>query len=648
MSFPYPNLSRLLQLRRNSGNDESAGGAGGESCQLVMKMLEEPAASVVPPAITEFNKYLQSYSYSSGQAYYNPTTQAPNPSHNNLFGGMYKIEDSSPDIETEFHSMLLSAIRAGGLYGICENRTAYSALYFDLDFKGPPPVPSLGELTSILVLIREVLHRIGGDMWHSQSHALLATSPPQEDLTLGIVKLGAHIIFPNIILDYENLLRVNIACRDYVESMVGIRKAPANTWTDVFDTTMYRTGLRMLFVDKNKKCEICCPADSAADAASRSSRGRPGSKAARIGLSPPSHKCTNGFVGQNRPYVPVKYWHAIHGDDESMQMKLVADPLFALHMATIRKPRIRKPFPCPPTFDASLPTAMETKLCDASARREKSRQEAMGELGEAPRVGEALQATHLSKLSQKIFVDMNDPRMLILQSLIRRYDPERFSSLVIRSVSLNPTLTTYSAHVAGPGRHSCMNCFAERPHSRSTVFFLIDMKQGVTQKCTSRSDKTDRVSHRPCRLFRAPWKPVAKSVQLQLFSNVKTFTSMNLIVDNGNVYVPDWNIVSEEERGLPKVQRIETLDSFSPHRPEASSAVRVSNVNVLEPLEGGTPSALPEFHPCPPLHTNPTTLKIPPTWQKPGGRKRSISQESSGAKRSRASDVHSLDAAADG
>lgn len=666
MSFPYPNLSRLLQLRRSSGRGEggredlsSDGACGG---MIVMRMTDEPSPSVVPAAITEFDKFLHSCAYTISRhgPYYNPTSHAPNPSHNNLFGGMYKIEDSSPDIESEFHSMMLAAIRAGGLYGICENRTAYSALYFDLDFKGPPPVPSIEELTSILVLIREVLHRIGGDSWHTQSHALLAISPAQEDPTMGLVKLGAHIIFPNIILDYESLLRVNMSCREHVESMVGIRRAPANTWTDVFDTTMYRTGLRMLFVDKNKKCEVCNsgPQLSSRSSASAGSAPRPS--------APGYHKCTNGFVGQNRPYTPVKYWHATHGEDEAMRIKLLTDPLFALHVATIRKPKVRKQCPSPPSFDASLPTLLETRVADASARRERARQQAMGELEPRASTGSERQAGEWGKggLSQKVFVDMNDPRMLILQSLIRNYDPERFSSLTLRSVSLNATLTTYTAHVAGPGRHACLNCYADSPHSRSVVYFLVDAKQGLTQKCTSRSEKTDRVSHRPCRLFRgAPWKPVPKPTQRQLFSNVKTFSSMNMIIDNGNVYVPDWNIVTEEEQRAelaeaagaqskaalpPRAHRIETMDSFSPHRPEPSSAIRVSNANVVEHLKVEQNDQLrAAHHPQQQqrthahstslsltIQTNPTSLKIPPTWQKlmqplPPTRKRSISQESS-------------------
>jgi hypothetical protein len=123
---------------------------------------------------------------------------------------------------------------------------------------------------------------------------------------------------------------------------------------------------------------------------------------------------------------------------------------------------------------------------------------------------------------------------------------------------------------------------------------------------------------------------------------------MNLIIDNGNVYVPDWNVVTPDMVGIreaggggdtrvseTKAHRIEMKDNFSPHRPEPSSAIRISNANVLEPLQVKKVSS--GYVIC----TNPASLKVPTAWQRKTSheptptptttRKRSISQESSAA-----------------
>lgn len=641
MSFPFPNLPRLLGRACVTSPED-------HEVPEVWKLSDADEVPQTSAALVAFDKFLGTHSYSIARhgPYYNPSTHAPNPSHNNLFGGMYKIEDSDTEVETEFHSLLLAAIRGGGVYGLCENRTAYSALYFDLDFKGPPPVPSLQDLRSIVVLIREVLHRLGGELWRNESHAVVALSPEQTDAALNLVKLGAHIIFPNIVLGYEDLLRVNLTCRDHVENMLGVRKAPANTWTDVFDTTMYRTGLRMLFVDKNKRCEVCTATDSRSVASNAGS----GSRSAPP-IPPLHHKCTNGFVGQKRPYVPVLYWHSRVGEDFAMLTKLTRDPLFALHHCSIRRPHARRPYPSAPTFDATCPSLMETHAFASGAKRE------LGKLAEP--LTEQHGGTTLAAASTKaVFVEMSDSRILVLQGMVRRYEP-RFAQVIVRSATLNTALTTYTVRVSGHGRHHCMNCPLATPHSRSTVVFVVDLKNGISQKCTSRSEKVEsRVSGKPCRLFRGPWVQIDKAQKSLLFSGVKTQTSLELIIDNDNVYIPDWNIVDNQEahdharsseesphaahtahpaqrvprpRDSRTTAPLEFHDTFSPHRPEPSSAIRILNATVLERLELPCAPPLPAALTPTPLalssapRTSAAIAKFMPQTWKSSTRKRTAS-----------------------
>lgn len=439
--------------------------------------------------------------------FYNDRAQCPRPSHNDLFGGMYKIDDSDTDIETEFHHLLLGAIDSGKLYGLSENRTQFSALYFDLDFKGTAVV-NTDTLVRIVHILRTVLGRAGGEDYDRVSSALIATSPSARDGDL--VKTGVHIIFPHIILGLGSMQIINVACRDAVEAEFGVRMPPENSWTDVFDLGVYRGGLRMLYVDKPKPCPNC--------------------------QQPPCSKlrCINGYVGQRRPYVPVAFISARDGTiDHSIVQRLACDRLFALGMFTIRRPKARRESPKSPVFDATFPTPAEISSAAGSTQT-------------------SLTAAKAAVPKSKLFVLSTDrPRMELLQTLIRQYDPQRFGSILVRQAVTNPSSTQYTVQVQGPGRHACLNCIQGKVHARSTVYFIVDAAKGVCQRCNSKSDKVDtRITRKMCRHFRSAWLPFSLTTQPHirevLFASIQVVSSLKLLIDNGNVlcmdpsnYVPD-------------------------------------------------------------------------------------------------------------
>ena len=465
-------------------------------------------------------------------SYYDDRAQCPRPSHNDLFGGMLIVDDSDPDIETEFHHMLLTAIDSGRLFGLSENRTQFSALYFDLDFKGREVVDKV-VLVRIVQIIRQVLRRAGGEDFERVSSALIATSPSAPEQNL-MVKTGVHIVFPHIVLGLSSMQIINVAARDAVEAEMGPRQPPLNSWSDVFDLGVYRGGLRMLYVDKPTQCPSC--------------------------QTPPCSKlrCVNGYVGQKRPYVPVAYVNARDGmPDDAVMQRLAADRVFALGMFTIRRPKARRESPKSPVFDASFPTPAEIAALRVGGPQTGTHH------AHASTTASATNSQLLPSardLANKHFVLSTDrARIEILQKLIREFEPSRFGHILVRQALVNHAGTQYMVQVQGPGRHACMNCLPGQTHSRSTVFFVVDALRGVSQRCNSKSDKVEtRATRKPCKLFRSPSVPFSIANQALtrdiLFASMQVVSSLRLLVDNGNVlcmdpqnYVPEGEHVDLED-----------------------------------------------------------------------------------------------------
>lgn len=474
--------------------------------------------------IVEFERFISSHRFKLDDAnpsFYAPCpdgSPVPVPSHNDLFGGMLKVDDRDSEVESAFHDLLVKALRSGGLYGLCENRTRFSAMYFDLDFKGTDIVTT-ENLIIITQAIRDVLHRAGAP--ESMTSAVIATSPPKQDAA-GEYKCGAHLIFPDIILGYTTMVRINLASREHVETMFGPRLPPhGNTWTDVFDTSMYRTGLRMLYVDKNQMCLACQQKEC--------------NKAG----------CRNGFVGQKRPYTPVAYIGSDGTSKASVLHQLLKDKVFALHRASIRRPNVRHETPAL-RLDDTFPLVENIhrqleggpkQTCKRSATAKHTTKQITDALCEG---NDNMRKVFVrSSRAQKVYITATDPRMRIMQTLVRAYEPRFKQSLVQTAYMLVPhgKPPSYVVTIKGHGRHNCMNR-AGGPHSRSTVYFSITM-EGISQRCTSRSGKTDnRTTGKVCSMFGGPVRELEPSVRRILFDDhPEAVYVSNVLFDCGKVWL---------------------------------------------------------------------------------------------------------------
>lgn len=558
--------------------------------------------------------------------------RTPRPSHNDLFGGMLRVPDEDTETMVEFFGKLLEALDGKEILGLAENRTRYSRFYLDLDFEGPTSV-NVADVRDIvrtfLPVLLQAFPSVAEDDRARVFRSIIAMSPPKAT-SEGSVKTGVHVIFPNLILDYAHLVVLNIACREAVEVARGPRTAGCNSWVDVFDLSMYRTGLRMLFVDKDAPCPTCRgppPGSAAAPtpedattrvaAAAASTPGRvqstselcrefasSGSAAqalrklkARMALPETSDKagaatsggrkgrraatcaaCRNGKVGQKRPYTVRLVMNGLGAEDATATTALQSDRVRALIECSIRAARVyeeRPPFvefPGCPSLpeDVASVTAFVT---DAKSTRADVTARALSAPGnELAAKAITREAKHSGKFRNKIILSPDDKRLLVLRTLVRSYD-RRFEGLAVRNAFMTDDRAVYLVNVTGPGDRACLNRM-NGMHKSARVFFIITQDH-IYQRCTSRSERLTHRCEGVCSRFKGPRVPLTAAQRAVLFDGVVVTRVDAICLTMGTVHhVRGAAPVEDEDSGVPTLEPLRELTpAVSPMESSGEAAV---------------------------------------------------------------------------
>lgn len=517
----------------------------------------------------------------------------PRPSHNDLFGGMLLVPDDDNEIQSAFAMELAKAVERKEILGLCENRTRFTRFYLDLDYEGPTTVLP----DDVVRLVRNFLPVMELAFPSVPSHAratvfrsIICMSPPKRvgEQDQG-VKTGVHVIFPEIILGYENLVRLNIACRETIESLMGQRLPPENPWSDVFDVSMYRTGLRMVFMDKNAPCPACklCPSAKERPQPLRdlheryAKTGKTTTKGSRVhiqtrfdDITSTSHRsstcghprCRNGYIEQNRPYKIRRCLDGFGHEDTLRFSRLRANTYLCILECSIRAPRVRQEQPafhefvgCPQVPPDMLLAAFATR-----ARDTRSIHVARVCAGGDPQMASAIQKE--SHHRTKIFIQPNDPRIHILRMVVRSYDV-RFQGLEIRNVFLTEDQGLYFVNVMGPGDMACANRL-HRHHRRSRVYFMVTPHY-VVQKCTNRNPKAVNRAHGSCMRYTGPKVSLDPSYREALFSKLEYKPVLALGIASSAV-VP---IVSSTSAPNPSSISVSSSDSLHTLAPASDALV---------------------------------------------------------------------------
>ena len=196
-----------------------------------------------------------SHTYSLLRKY--STKDSERATHVALDGGMWRVEDW-----TLFWEKIAKDIQEGKLFPICEIRTEYFPMFFDLDFKIPETVEKpIDFCETIVKTINKQIPKFFKDGFQDNmlETFILTCNPKKCDTNK--IKHGFHIHWPNLIVDQYSafLIRMSAisACRSLIEhgnifSFIDLDEA-----FDVAPFKNSRGSLRILHAPKPKICTEC-------------------------------------------------------------------------------------------------------------------------------------------------------------------------------------------------------------------------------------------------------------------------------------------------------------------------------------------------------------------------------------------------------
>lgn len=488
----------------------------------------------------------------------------PRPSHNDLFGSMLQIKDQYPELRASLFQKLNEALDDEEPIGLCENRTMVTAFYLDLDFEGPEE-ESTESIVSLMHALLEQL--VDQGLFTVPPTWILAKSPV---LHKGdVVKTGAHVIFHKLLLKYETMIRFNYVLTELANHVRGARSPPYNTWEDVFDKSMYRTGLRMLFMDKPVPCPTC------------TSKAEPNERPSMDAMVRDAMESSSSISEARKLMRNVRTMGKATWETSRLEKLSVAELESASKASreeqTSAKSKHETDFPCakrqrlamydtgrraqerardrercarfnskcgqcrngyipqgrPYTIVAvsnpelntrefidSLATNRPRAWRMASIRRPDRRVEDPADLHDrlAPVPEPPIDSIPRGmKKKQCVFISLTDARARILRQLISAYDV-RYRRLDVGQATVSPDYKYLTVHVSGYGSNQCAN--RKSPgHSRAKVYFIVS-RSHIWARCTSRSDTTSTRYRGKCSLYRGPHRPIGKEQADALFTGL--------------------------------------------------------------------------------------------------------------------------------
>ena len=176
-----------------------------------------------------------------------------NPTHYLMSGGSFKVPDENINTFLELYS---KEVKSGNKnLTIAEIRSPISKMYFDIDLFDEPHVDEnfIIKLASTIQDSIKEYYSKNDDIFQ----CIICTTPVKtvSKNDIEMKKYGIHIIFPNIIVDIEQIFKFHESSLRHIENKMGPLKR--FNWTHAIDKAPYTGGLRMCGSFKSMKCKIC-------------------------------------------------------------------------------------------------------------------------------------------------------------------------------------------------------------------------------------------------------------------------------------------------------------------------------------------------------------------------------------------------------
>lgn len=179
-------------------------------------------------------------------------TRDKNYTHLLLNGGKINIPEN---INEQFLSLYSKDIESSNANFLCEVRTDIFKFYIDLDFLYVSEISDIDILFYTYNIQRILDYIIDNSSTNKNiSKCIVCLSQPSSKKNL--IKMGVHLMFPNLLLNKETALLIRNIIVEYFKNTFYSNEHM--NWEDIIDETVYKqNGLRMLGSSKIEKCSFC-------------------------------------------------------------------------------------------------------------------------------------------------------------------------------------------------------------------------------------------------------------------------------------------------------------------------------------------------------------------------------------------------------
>jgi hypothetical protein len=184
------------------------------------------------------------------EGYYKSDSLRP-VSHLKLNGGKLSIP---PNKLAKFQKLYAKDIDKGVLHYLCELKTPTYKLFIDVDLIDNEALSDETIIEYSKIIHEVVLHYYP----HLKPFLIICTTTPKPVFMndYNYIKTGIHLIWPDIIVSYENIRWIREAIIQYLTIKAG--ESSLESWDKIIDDTVYRkNGLRMIYSNKMSLCKIC-------------------------------------------------------------------------------------------------------------------------------------------------------------------------------------------------------------------------------------------------------------------------------------------------------------------------------------------------------------------------------------------------------
>lgn len=191
--------------------------------------------------------------------------------HLKLNGGKLSVPENKL---LKFQKLYAKDIENDIPHYLCEMKTSTYKLFIDVDLLDNEALTD-----STILEYSRLIHTIVVHYYpHLRPYLIICTTTPKPVSIneYNYIKTGVHMIWPDIIVSYENISWLREVIIQYLTNKLGNRSL--ETWDKIIDETVYKqNGLRMIYSNKMAFCKTCkkSPSCSLCNKTGKYHEGRP-------------------------------------------------------------------------------------------------------------------------------------------------------------------------------------------------------------------------------------------------------------------------------------------------------------------------------------------------------------------------------------